>query len=308
VDKKPVIITIVGPTASGKSALALALARRYGRPIISADSRQVYRHMAIGTNQPTVAELNAVPHFLTGHIEPTAPYNAARFTREALAVIEQLQAAGVQPIVVGGTGLYLQALERGFDHMPDVPPAVRAQVEADYSTHGLAPLVTELQQADPAAADAMDLKNPARVKRAVEVIRATGRPFSSFKQGFVQDGARPFTLLKIGLDVPRAELYDRINRRVLHMMDQGLLHEVRTLLDKGFSPTLNALQTIGYREMIAHLQGELTLARAIELLQQNTRNYAKRQLTWFRRDDAICWFAPQQEAQIIAYIEAQNKP
>lgn len=306
-DKKPVIITIVGPTASGKSALAMKLAQHYKRPILSADSRQVYRHMAIGTNQPTMAELNTVPHFLTGHVEPSQHYNAGRFAREALAIISQLAAARMQPVVVGGTGLYIQALERDFDHIPDIPPTVRAQVEADYAANGLEPLVADLQQADPAAAAAMDLKNPARIKRAIEVIRATGRPFSSFKQGFATGAERPFTLLKIGLDVPREELYARINARVLEMMAQGLLQEVQALLDMGFSPSLNALQTIGYRELLAHLRGELTLARAIELLQQNTRNYAKRQLTWFRRDGAIRWFGPQQQAEIFAYIESPTQ-
>jgi len=304
---KPRIPALVGATAVGKSALALRLAAYFdskgGAEIVSADSRQLYKGLSIGTGKPTPAELAKVPHHFIDIATPDQPYNAARFATEARAVILDILQRGKLPIVVGGTGLYVQALEQGFDAMPDVEDAIRTGLNQEHATQGLAPLVAELQQADPATAAVIDLRNPARVKRALEVIRATGLPFSSFKKGGSISNDLPFGLLHIGLELPRAELYATIDLRVLQMLAAGLVSEVESLLTAGYSPTLPSMQTIGYSEVIAYLQEQWAYDTMVQKLQQHTRNYAKRQLTWFRRTPGIQWFHPTNDAAIIDYID-----
>lgn len=300
------IITIVGPTASGKSALGNYLATRYSGAIISADSRQVYQELNIGTNKPTIQDRQKIPHFLVDFIPVSGVYNAALFANDATKVISDLQLKNITPIIVGGTGLYIQALENGFDEMPRIPDAVRTKLDEELVEKGLGFLVTELKMKDPESANTIDLKNKARVKRALEVIRTTGKPFSSFKLKSPKNDNRSFQLLKIGLEVERSLLYKRIDERVLEMINQGLVAEVESLWKLENAHKMQSLQTIGYKEIISYLNGDTTLQNAISKLQQNTRNYAKRQLTWFRRDTSIQWFKPDRIPEIIAYIETQT--
>jgi tRNA dimethylallyltransferase len=286
----------VGPTASGKSAAAVRLAVKLDAPILSTDSRQVYRGMAIGTAQPTPEELAAVTHYFIADREPTERFTCADFEREALALLDDLFKTHSDVVAVGGSGLYVDALCRGLDPLPDIDPALRAELTAMRQREGLAPLLEMLARLDPAYYEKVDRQNPARVQRAVEVCLATGRPFSEQRTG--QSTPRPFEIVKIGIDLPRPELYARIDARVDEMMAQGLEAEARALHHLKHLP---ALQTVGYSELFDHfdslytdadgepLSPEQSLARAVELIKRNSRRYAKRQLTWFRRDPAIKW-------------------
>jgi tRNA dimethylallyltransferase len=290
------LTVIVGPTASGKSAAAVRLAVQLGAPILSTDSRQVYRGMAIGTAQPTPEELAAVTHYFIADREPTERFTCADFEREALALLDELFKTHPHVVAVGGSGLYVDALCRGLDPLPDIDPALRAELTAMRQREGLAPLLEMLRERDPAYYEKVDRQNPARVQRAVEVCLSTGRPFSELRTG--RSTPRPFEIVKIGIDLPRPELYARIDARVDEMMAQGLEAEARALHPLKHLP---ALQTVGYSELFDHfdslytspdgepLSPEQSLARAVELIKRNSRRYAKRQLTWFRRDPSILW-------------------
>jgi tRNA dimethylallyltransferase len=281
------LVVVVGPTAVGKTAVAIRLAQALGTEIVSADSRQFFREMSIGTAKPTEAELAAVPHHLVGSHSIHEPYNAGQFAREASAILASLFAQHDQVVLVGGSGLYVSALCDGLDQMPTIPPEVRQALNQRLATEGLASLQAELASMDPTYYAQVDRANPARVVRALEVIAATGQPYSSFRQKAPTD--RPYQVLKLGLDLPRAELYARTDARVDAMLAAGLLAEVESLWAHRH---LNALQTVGYTELFAHLAGEGSLAEAVALVKQHTRQYAKRQLTWFRRDAATRWFHP----------------
>jgi len=289
-DPRPVLLTVAGPTAVGKTALTVALAQQLQTEIISADSRQFFREMSIGTAKPTPAEMQGVPHHFIDSHSITEEYSAGRFAAEAEARLAGLFQRHAVVIATGGSGLYLQALTDGLDELPPVPPAVRQQLQHELAAQGLAPLVAELAATDPVAHGRLDRQNPQRVLRALEITRGTGQPFSSFHLGpaavAAKAAARPFRVEKVALTRAREELYRRIDQRVLHMLEAGLVAEVESLLPYR---THNALQTVGYQEIFGYLDGTYDYAEAVRLLQRNTRHYAKRQLTWLRRDAGYEW-------------------
>ncbi len=284
--KNKTLIVITGPTASGKTAAAIELAQRLNTSIISADSRQCYQGMAIGTAQPSAEELAAVKHYFINEFPVTQPQTAASFERLALGWLEEIFAQRDVAIVCGGTGLYIKALCEGLDEMPQVNAAIAAAVEAAYKARGIAWLQETLQQEDPSFAKGPEWSNPARLLRALTFKRATGSSILEFRSGVKKE--RPFRILKYALGVPREELYARINRRTEAMMAAGLLEEVKAMLPYRHLPPL---QTVGYTELFDFLDGEYALGAAKEKIAQHTRNYAKRQLTWFRKDTDIKWVA-----------------
>lgn len=296
--KRGTLIVIGGPTGSGKSALAVEIAKHFGAPIISTDSRQVYRNMAIGTAQPTKEELAAVKHYFIADREVEDDFNCGRYEVEALALLDKLFTEYEYVVAVGGSGLYIQALCSGMDALPEADEELRVSLKKRLEKEGLDSLVEELQRLDPKYAEIVDRCNPARVMRALEVCISTGRPYSEQRSGTITE--RPFNIIKIATDMPRDILYERINKRVDIMVEEGLVEEVRNLYHKR---KLNALQTVGYRELFDYFDGKCSLEEAIELIKRNSRRYAKRQMTWFRRDSEFRWFAPSALSDIIAYIE-----
>lgn len=278
------LIVLVGPTAAGKTSTAIRLARHYHTSIISADSRQFYREMSIGTAKPSTEELALAPHFFIGHISVQEPYNVGMFEAEAMRVIHKLFLEKDVLILTGGSGLYVNAITNGLDVFPDVAPEIRNSLNDTFETQGLNVLLEELRQKDIAYYRQVDLDNPRRVIRALEVIRATGKPFSLFRKNKPLE--RNFEILKIGLTMDREKLYARINERVDQMFDDGLLEEVRSLLP---FRQHSALQTVGYSELFEYLDEKIDLQEAIRLIKRNTRRYAKRQLTWLRKDKEIFW-------------------
>lgn len=287
-DPRPVLLTIAGPTAVGKTAFCIQLAQQFGTEIISADSRQFFRELSIGTAKPTPAEMQGIPHHFIDSHSISEDYSAGRFAADALALLEQLFQRLPLVILTGGSGLYLQALTDGLDELPGVLPEVRAQLHVELAEHGLPHLVAELAETDPVAHARIDKQNPQRVVRALEITRGTGRPFSSFHtQNAAQEAdKRPFRVVKVALTREREALYQRINLRVEHMLEAGLLEEVKLVLPYRHQ---HALQTVGYQEIFGFLDGDYDWAEAVRLLQRNTRRYAKRQLTWLRRDTAYEW-------------------
>ena len=287
-DARPVLLVIAGPTAVGKTALCVQLAQRFGTEIVSADSRQFFREMRIGTAKPTAAEMDGVPHHFVDSHSIEEEYSAGRFAADALATLAGLFQTHPVVILTGGSGLYVQAVTDGLDELPGVLPQVRARLQTELAAHGLGPLVAELAATDPVAHARIDPQNPQRVLRALEITRGTGRPFSSYHtQGTAaRDAARPFRVVKVALTRERDVLYQRINQRVDNMLAEGLLAEVKRLLPQRQRP---ALQTVGYQEIFGFLDGDYDWAEAVRLLQRNTRRYAKRQLTWLRRDAAYQW-------------------
>lgn len=285
-DPRPVLLTIAGPTAVGKTALCVQLAQQFGTEIVSADSRQFFRELSIGTAKPTAAEMQNVPHHFIDSHSISQDYSAGRFATDCLGVLTNLFQKFPLVILTGGSGLYVQAVTDGLDELPSVPPETRAQLHAELAAHGLAPLVAELAETDPVAHARIDQQNPQRVVRALEITRATGRPFSSFHTQSLAAENPLFRNVKVALTRERDELYQRINLRVEHMLTAGLLDEARALLPYRHH---HALQTVGYQEIFGFVDGEYDWAEAVRLLQRNTRRYAKRQLTWLRRDAAYQW-------------------
>ncbi|MEG1760053.1 MAG: tRNA (adenosine(37)-N6)-dimethylallyltransferase MiaA [Alistipes sp.] len=292
------LIVIVGATGSGKTDLSIRIAQHYAAPILSTDSRQVFRGMPIGTAQPSVAQLQAVDHYFIASHELTDDFNCGAYEEQALTRLEQLFETHPFVVAVGGSGLYVQALCKGMDTLPAVDAQLRAALGNRLKTEGLASLVAQLKDLDPAFYAVVDRNNPARVLRALEVCLQTGVPYSAQRTGAPR--TRDFDTVKIGIDVPREELYDRINRRVDEMLARGLEDEVRRLYPYKH---LNALQTVGYKELFAWMDGEITYEEAVELIKRNSRRYAKRQMTWFRRDTQIRWFAPNEVEAMISYID-----
>lgn len=288
------LIVVVGPTASGKSSLSLELARHYSAPIISTDSRQFYRGIPIGTAQPTESELNEIEHHFIACRELEDDYNAGAYEIDALELLSRLFEQHQTVIAVGGSGLYIKALCEGLDSLPEVSDELRAAVRSV----DLERLLEELQMCDPEYYAVVDRCNPARVMRAIEVCRASGCKYSDLR--FSNPKNRNFHIIKIGLDLPRAELYERIDRRVEQMISEGLEAEAQAVYSKR---ELNSLQTVGYREIFSYFDGEYDLPRAIELIQRNTRRYAKRQMTWFRRDSAIHWFNQLDLQTVVEVID-----
>jgi len=294
------LICILGPTAVGKTALAIQLAEYFQTEILSFDSRQIYKEISIGTAKPTMEERKGIPHHFIDEISVLTPFSAGDFEKQALQRLEQLFQMHKTVIATGGTGLYLKALTEGLNTFPETDTALRQSLQQQYEVNGLKPLLEKLQELDTITFEKIDKYNPQRVLRALEVCIQTGKPYSSFLSNHKAE--RNFEVLKIGLNLPRADLYARINTRVLQMIEQGLVQEVQQLIQQNFDFSLNALNTVGYKEIYAYLHGEYDLNTAISLIQQNTRRYAKRQLTWFRADTEIQWFEPQQYSQILEYI------
>lgn len=282
------IVVIVGPTASGKSELALRLAARMNGEIVNADSMQCYRGMTIGTARPSAEAMAQVPHHLYGIVSPDVNFTAANFIEAATAVIADIGARGKLPLVVGGTGLYIRALLGGLTDSPAGDDVYRRSLESFAEEHGLPALHQRLAAVDPAAAARLHVNDRVRVIRALEVFQQSGRPFSAMQQqhGFAESR---FTAFKIGVEVERELLYQRIEQRVDAMLAAGLVAEVRELLAQGYAPTLKSMRAIGYREICSFLADEYPLAMAVELIKRNTRRYAKRQLTWFKADREINW-------------------
>lgn len=294
----PHLITIVGPTAIGKTALSLQLAQHFDCEIVSCDSRQFFKEMTIGTAVPDPEDLSLVKHHFIHNKSIFDDYSVGDFEKEALHTLDSLFTKRHVAVMVGGSGLYVDAVLKGFDNFPETPQDVRYLVRKHYETNGLQWLQTELQQLDPAYYDLVDTANPQRMMRAVEVCRATGQPYSSFLTN--PERIRPFTPILIGLDAPREILYSRINRRVDLMIREGLVEEARRLYPHR---ERNALQTVGYRELFRHFDGELSLEEAIEEIKKNTRRFAKRQGTWFRRTPGIEWFDMSADpASVIEFI------
>lgn len=296
------LVVIVGPTGCGKTDLSIRLAEHYRAPILSTDSRQFYRGLAIGTAQPTAEELaRAEHHFIASHAI-TEEINCGRYEVMALQKLEELFRKHDTVIAVGGSGLYVRALCEGMDDLPEANEAIRRTLTDRLQNEGLEALAEELRGLDPAYYEVVDRQNPARVMRALEVCLQTGRPYSEQRTGGKRE--RPFRIVKIGVNLPREELYGRIDRRVELMMEAGLEQEARAMWPHR---ALNALQTVGYKELFAHFDGEITREEAVELIQRNSRRYAKRQLTWFRRDEEVHWFRPDEDEAIMECIESCMK-
>jgi len=296
------VILIAGPTAVGKTALAIQLAQHFHTAIISADSRQCYKEITIGVAKPSVEELNTVKHYFINSHSITDEVTAAAYEQYALTAAEELFATNNVAVMVGGTGLYIKAFCEGMDQIPAVPDELRMQLQQTYQQKGMAWLQQELQLHDPFYAVQGEMQNPQRMLRALEVVLASGESIIKFRTGEKQQ--RPFDIIKIGLELPREELYNRINLRVDLMMKEGLLEEAKAVYPQR---QLNALQTVGYRELFDYFDGTLTLPQAVEKIKQNSRHYAKRQLTWFKRDAAMKWFHPSESAAIIEHITAIKK-
>ncbi len=295
--RKKTLVCIVGPTAIGKTAVGVRLATHFDTAVLSADSRQLYREMSVGTAKPTKEELTAVPHYFIDSHTITDHYSAGDYERDALKLLEDLFSRHDLVVLVGGSGLFVNAVCLGLDDLPKPLTGVRERLKNLHVEQGLEHLQYLLKRADPLYYEEVDIHNPQRVIRALEVYESTGMPFSHFRRR--QAAIRPFNVLKIGLDTDRDRLYRRINTRVDAMMEAGLLEEVESLLphrDK------LPLQTVGYAELFDYLDGRYTLQQAVEKIKQNTRRYAKRQLTWFRKDTATKWFEPEDVVQITKYI------
>jgi len=290
------LLVVVGPTGSGKTDLSIRLALHYGAPILSTDSRQVYRGMPIGTAQPSADQLQAVEHHFIASRDLTDNLNCGEYEVQALVRLEELF-ADHDWVVAGGSGLYVRALCEGMDDLPQADEPLRRELERRLAEEGLGALAEELRELDPEYCRTADLNNPARVMRALEVCLQTHMPYSRQRTG--ERRPRSFEIVKIGIDLPRDVLYDRINRRVDRMLADGLEAEARALYPYR---ELNALKTVGYREFFDYFDGRIGYDEAVELIKRNSRRYAKRQLTWFRRDSEIRWFAPDDDAAIIAYV------
>lgn len=279
------LLVIAGPTAVGKTDYSIETALRCGSPVISCDSRQIYKEMTIGTAVPDASQLSAVKHYFIHSISVLDAYSSGQFEIDALALIEKLFSEGHETLVMaGGSGFYIDAVCNGLDNLPVPPPELREELTRQVREEGVEALADELKRLDPAAWKAIDIKNGQRVVRALETIIVSGRSFTEFK--LAEPRKRDFEIEKICLTRPRDVIYDRIDRRVLQMIDEGLVEEVRSLEKYRDLP---ALQTVGYREIFGYLDGNYSLDEAIRLIQRNTRHYAKKQLTWWKRDNAIKW-------------------
>lgn len=294
------LITIIGPTAIGKTSLAIEIARHFKCSIISADSRQFFKEMAIGTAVPSKSELEAAKHYFIQNISIFDEYSVGDFERDAITKLDELYRDNDFAVMAGGSGLYIDAVLRGFDDFPDIDPAVREQIIKDYEQNGLEYLQAELARLDPVHYERVAKENPQRLMRALEVCIGTGKPYSSFLS--LKKNTRNFVPVIIGLEAEREVLYSRINQRVDIMVEQGLVAEAHNLYPH---KDLNALQTVGYRELFGYFDGTYTLDEAIDEIKKNTRRFAKRQMTWFRRTGGAKWFDyTTPAADIINYIES----
>ena len=294
-----ILIVIVGPTAVGKTSLSISLAQKFATQIISCDSRQIYREMNIGTAKPTLQEMQAVPHHLLGSVSIHTPFSVADFANEATRKIEEIFIANDKAIMVGGSGLYINAVCNGLDELPGSNPEIKNKLTQIFEQEGIEKLQQQLQQLDPEFYETIDLANSHRLIRAIEVCLISGKKFSELRSG--KKAHHNFKIIKIGVDIERPQLYDRINKRVEIMMQNGLLDEAKELFPHS---SLKALNTVGYKELFDYFKNKISLAEAVKLIQQNSRNYAKRQLTWFRKDKEINWFSWDDESGIENFIRS----
>lgn len=294
------LIIVLGPTGVGKSDISIQLAKHYHSEIVSADSRQFFRELSIGTAVPSSEDLKTVPHHFIQNKSIHDYYNVSEYETEALHLINNLFAK-VNPIILtGGSMLYVDTVCNGIDDIPTVDPEIRDDVIRWYEQNGIEALRQRLLETDPEYYQIADLNNPKRLLHAVEIHQMTGQPLTSFRKKTIKE--RPFRIIKIGINQDRKVLYERINQRVLKMMDAGLLEEAKTVYPYR---KLNSLNTVGYKELFSYLDGECALNEAIDLIQRNTRKYARKQLTWFRRDEKIKWFEPEHILEIIEFIESK---
>ena len=291
------LIIITGPTAIGKTGLAVFIAKQLHTEIISFDSRQFYKEMKIGTAVPTDEELAEVPHHFIQNLNIHDEYSVGDFERDALQKIDELFQKKNTIVMVGGSGLYEKAVTEGLDVFPEVDASIREELISELNEFGIEKLQEELKISDPEYYEKVDIQNSHRIIRALEICRGTGKTFSSFRKNDLK--SRYFNVIKIGLELPRHEIYERINRRVDVMMNSGLLDEVKSLYK---FKELNSLQTVGYRELFDYLDEKISLDFAVEEIKKNTRRYAKRQLTWYRKDENIKWFSPFEKEEILQYI------
>ena len=296
--KEKTLVSVVGPTAIGKTALAIQLAQYFSTEIISADSRQFFKEMEIGTAKPNINELAAAKHHFIDSHSIQQLFSTGDFEVEGLKKLEEIFAHHDIAIMVGGSGLYVNALINGLDEMPEIDLSIRTQLNEQFKIEGIAPIQSKLAEVDPEYFSKVDQQNPQRMIRGLEVFLSTGQKLSSMLSATKKE--RPFNIVKIGLNTDRAMLYNRINSRVDQMISSGLIKEVESL--SAFR-TYNALNTVGYSEIFEYLDEKISLEDAISSIKQNTRRFAKRQLTWFRRDEEINWFEPDQGNQVIDHIE-----
>ncbi|MEO5645048.1 MAG: tRNA (adenosine(37)-N6)-dimethylallyltransferase MiaA [Bacteroidia bacterium] len=299
--KKPLLVIVLGPTGVGKTAIAIALAKKFETCILSADSRQFYKEIPIGTAQPAAQELMEVKHYFIAENSIANPIDAGAYGREARKILETEFKMHSIVIMAGGSGLYIDAAVNGFDALPDADLAIREELQTSFELNGIETLQQELEKIDPEFYAEIDKNNPSRLIRAIEVCRLSGKKYSELRAGKQEE--LPFDVLKIGLDLQREELYARINLRVDDMMERGLEEEAKTVFP---NRKLNALQTVGYKELFDFFDGIITKEKAVELIKQHSRNYAKRQLTWWRRDVEITWFKPSEISPIEKLILAQE--
>ena len=298
VKTKNTLIVIVGPTGIGKTAISIRLAKDLNTEIISADSRQFYKEMSIGTAAPTTEELQQATHHFIANKSIFEYYSVFKFETECLSLLDNLLPEKKLAIMVGGSGLYIDALCNGIDDIPDIEPSIRESVVERFQKEGIEALRFDLKKFDPEYYKLVDLKNPKRIIRALEICLSTGKPYSSFRTNTIKK--RNFNIVKIGLNQDRQALYDRIDLRVDKMIAEGLEAEARTLYPH---KNLNALNTVGYKELFDYFDGNISLERAIELIKRNTRRYAKRQLAWFGRDKSTKWFEPSNYNELLKYIK-----
>ena len=296
------LVILLGPTGVGKTELSLQVAERFGSPIISSDSRQLYKDLPIGTAAPTPEQMARVKHYMVGTLSLTDYYSASNFEEDVVSLLSELHKTIPTVVMTGGSMMYVDAICKGIDDIPTVDAETRELLLHKYDTEGLDNLCAELKLLDPEYYKIVDLKNPKRVIHALEICYMTGKTYTSFRTQ--QKKERPFHILKIGLTRDRAELYDRINRRVDQMMNEGLLEEARSVYAHR---ELNSLNTVGYKEIFKYLDGEWDLDFAIEKIKQNSRIYSRKQMTWFKRDEEIRWFHPEQEKEILSYLQASIK-
>lgn len=292
------LVILLGPTGVGKTELSLRIAEHFGSPIISSDSRQLYKDLPIGTAAPTPEQMARVKHYMVGTLDLTDYYSASNFEEDVISLLSTLHQTTPTVVMTGGSMMYIDAVCKGIDDIPTVTPEIREAIYTQFEREGLEPILAELKEADPIHYDEVDRMNYKRVIHAVEICRMTGKPYSSFRTNIKKE--RPFKIIKIGLTRDRDELCDRINRRVDQMMTDGLLEEARKVYPYRH---LNSLNTVGYKELFNYFDGEWSLDFAVEKIRRNSRVYARKQMTWFKRDEEIEWFHPEEETDILNSIE-----
>lgn len=299
--EKNTLLVIAGPTAVGKTDLAISLAKKLKTEIISADSRQFFREMGIGTAKPSASALQEVPHHFINSHSITETYDAAQFAKDAHSLLKKIFEQRDVCIMCGGSGLYIKAVCEGFDDIPEIPDNIRASLITNYEANGIEWLQDEMKKADPEYYEVLDQQNPHRLIRALEVKIGTGKSLSSF---FTKEKSNHnFNIIKIGLELPRDLLYERIDTRMDKMVEQGLFEEAKSLIN---FREHQALQTVGYKEIFDYLDGQYDREEAIRLLKRNSRRYAKRQLTWFKKDKGFVWFDARNQEGILGYVQKQT--